>query len=214
MIRTKIVLLAALALLGAGGAANADLLTFDRADACSPTISTCQNYALLDQSYGDGVGVDVVYSDLSSGSHPGVQFWDKWGGLTDAAFAGVDDFNSIGQIDLVGLSGYVITLNGFDLAAWKQDRTTLWMIEDLAGGTVASSGGVIDILYSGPTSVGGSHSSSSGFRITWGPNAYNVGLDNLSFDATSVTSVPEPGTLALFGLGLAAMGMRRRKKTV
>ena len=35
-------------------------------------------------------------------------------------------------------------------------------------------------------------------------------LDNLLITATS-TSVPEPGTPALFGLGLAGLGFTRRK---
>ena len=199
--------LAALAILGVSFSVNADMLTFDAADACSPA---CVDWDLIDQSYGDGVGVDFVWSDQSFGDQPGMQFWEDWGATTDAIFAGVDDGASVGQIDIIALSGFAVSLGGFDLAAYSIDQTSSWMIEDLAGGTLASSGGDVAILFSAVTSVNAGFTSSAGFRIMWGPNAYNVGLDNLSFD---VTSVPEPGTLFLLGLGLglAGLGMLRRK---
>jgi len=162
--------LAALAILGVSFSVNADMLTFDAADACSPA---CADWDLIDQSYGDGVGVDFVWGDASLGDVPGMQFWEDWGGTTDAIFAGVDDSESIGQIDIIALSGFAVTLGGFDLTAYLSDRTSSWMIEDLAGGTLASAG-PIDVMYSAVTSVNTDFTSSAGFRITWGPNAYNV----------------------------------------
>lgn len=38
------------------------------------------------------------------------------------------------------------------------------------------------------------------------------GADNLYFAAPAPTAVPEPGTLALFGAGLAGVGLLRRRR--
>jgi hypothetical protein len=40
-------------------------------------------------------------------------------------------------------------------------------------------------------------------------NGDYIGIDSFNFRSASV---PEPGTLALFGLGLAALGIGRRRK--
>lgn len=46
----------------------------------------------------------------------------------------------------------------------------------------------------------------------WG-NPFNRGFERVLFDGSIVT-VPEPATLALLGLGLAGLGISRRKRTV
>ena len=54
-----------------------------------------------------------------------------------------------------------------------------------------------------------------GIILRWGPNGYDVGLDNIRFDVRAIDSgsaVPEPATWAMMiaGFGLVGAAMRRR----
>ena len=89
----------------------------------------------------------------------------------------------------------VVSLTHLDLGAWPNTtRTTTLNIYDLANSSV--------LLYTFSGSVGSgatthtpfdfsSLSSSSGLRIEWLDEAYNVGIDNVTFN---VSPVPEPGS--------------------
>jgi hypothetical protein len=205
-------LFAASALALAAAPASATVLGFD-GEVCSAFtdgsggLVACGNGGRINQAYGDTASLDVTWAQDTNPS-VSMLFWaDAYSGLTRIAYGGTTPTITLAT---VGLN--TITLAGFDLGAWPNiDRGSQWTVTDLADGSlVASSGGPITILGSTPTSVMIGATSAAGFAITFGPDGFNVGIDNIAF---SVTAVPEPGTWAMLAAGLIAMGavVRRRR---
>ena len=169
--------------------------------------------AAIPQSYGDIAGqLDMIYSSVAGpGSQvpcfdPGVYFWDAdYSNLKDVAY-GCD--GGTAQVKLAPAPGYLVTLIGFDLGAWQQvDRPSQVAIysgnistpifADPAPLTIAGSAAK-HYVFSGPL-----FTSPEGYVIQFGPDGYNVGIDNLSFAVS-----PVPGPLPLFGVA-ASLGFSR-----
>jgi hypothetical protein len=101
-----------------------------------------------------------------------------------------------------------VVLNGFDLGAWPQlDHGSQWTILD-GNNVVLMQPGPITILGSQRTTVNVNLVSNSGFKIQFGPDAFNVGIDNISFDSTTVVPLPVAFWLML---SCGAILLQRRK---
>jgi len=195
-------IMAAAALFAASATSQALVLDFDPNDACA---STCSDGSVIDQGYGDSAGVDVQWS---TGTSHSVEYWaNDYTGLSHVAYAAGGSGSGPLLIDLLALGGSSITLNGFDIGDYSNsNEQTSWSISEIGGAQLTGSG---DFFMGGSVvSVEGTWSSTSGIRIALGPDAWNVGIDNVDFD---VSSVPEPASLALLGLGLAGLGLSRRR---
>ena len=190
--------------------AAADILTFD-GSICNGG-NACTNFAVIDQIYGDTTGLDVIWDGNSPGND-GFSYWaDAYSGMTNVAF-GYD--NGI-EIYLKPLAGYQVTLLGFDIGSWPNiDRTSSVRVLSGDNGTIFTDTGDIRILGSEPTHFGYNATRADGFRIQFGPENYNVGIDNIEFRVSQIDGavVPEPATWALMigGFGLAGATLRRRR---
>src|SRR5690349_2455947 len=189
------------------GASHAYTLTFDPgAPNCTANFdgtpagdpSCAANGMYILESYGDVSGVvDVTYSQPDQSPFRTLRFWDAdYNELHGVLWAdGGDGPGSHARIELAALGG-PLTLTHFDLGAYS--HSTLHTIVDVYD--LANLGTAL-FHYDGNVGVQpGDHStpfdfafvSSAGFRIDWQNSAYNVGIDNVTFDAAAV--IPEPET--------------------
>ncbi len=199
-----------------GAEVHATVLTFD-GNICSGG-NPCIDFAALDQTYGDIAGqLDVVYAHRVSGGNAASDeaFLKSWGtaysDLLNVAWGGFGRNSGVSEIALIPNAGFQVTLNGFDLGAWPNtDRGSQYSIYDSAYTLLASSGAItIDgtVHSHFPFSL----TNASGLIVQWGPDAYDVGIDNVDFTVQRVTaSVPEPTTGFLLSSGLLMMLPRKR----
>ncbi len=207
-------------LLGLAPAAQAAILTFEGDAVCANdtagngAITSCGNYVHIAQSYGDVVGViDVSYSAPRLTDSNSLRWWDNsYNTLYGVAWADSSDGDSKARIDLKPLNGQAVMLTHFDMGAYPNTtRGTTITISDLSGNVLMSYAGNIGQMGNMPNSFDGNWTSASGIRIEWQDSAFNVGIDNITYQMTS--AVPEPETYAMLMAGLAAVGwMARRRK--
>ena len=211
---TKSVRLAGMAIvaaLGLGTSANAATLTFEGL-ICDTPGNSCANFDSILQSYGDVAGqLDVQYdSDINNPGVSPFRYWaDNYSGLFDVAFGEV---GSTVEIYLQPLSGYQITLLGFDIGSWPNADASSQVTVLGGDGSVISST-FAAILGAAPTHFAPGSTRTDGFRIQFGPDAFDIGIDNIKFE---ITAVPEPSTWAMMILGFGAAGsmIRRRRAAI
>ena len=187
-------------------------------DQGSGAMVGCANYGRINQNYGDVAGVvDVTYfSQPQLHSDVALRWWSTdYNDLYGVLWAdGGDNPTSHARIELKALGGNTLHLTRFDLGAFA--NTTRGTIAD-----VYEIGSNVSLFHftgnvgSGTTAHNTfvtNLSSSVGFWIEYKDTAYNVGIDNIMFDA-NLQAIPEPSTYALLLGGLAAVGslVRRRR---
>ncbi|WP_229262764.1 PEP-CTERM sorting domain-containing protein [Duganella radicis] len=218
--KTKSTIIAGLAsLIFAAPAAHAVVIDFNGPGVCNTdadgngAIAACGNWAYIAQSYGDMPGVvDVAYSAPRIAG-TSLNWWDAdYNTLRGVAFANGSDGNSQGRIDLKPLNGMAVMLTHFDMGAYSNTSMgTHITISDLSGNVLFTyDANVGSGSPNMPSGFNGSWIGNDGIRIEWRDSAYNVGIDNVTYEMTR--AIPEPATYAMLSAGLALLGLMARRR--
>jgi len=184
---------------------------------------TLNNYDPIPAAYGDTLVAniaDLQYQTLNPGDfslyEAHLEFWNSdYGDLTKVAYPSANGM--VGEIAIVPAEGYGVKLVSFDMAGYSHADLTNVVMRVLDGsGNVLhnfAAGGAVAIQGDG---TGPQHSTftpnltvAGTMRLQWGTD-WNVGLDNLQFEAIPLSAIPEPSTWTLLGLGVVAvLGWRR-----
>lgn len=196
-----------------GTQVHATALTFD-GNICNGS-SQCSINLSIDQTYGDIAGqLDVVYETRVGNGNTNVSFpflvwWStNYSDLLNVAFA-PGGVGPVGEVALFPLAGFQVTLDSFDLGAWPNTLpntsiSSQYTIYDSTYNTLISSG-PITISRTVHSHFLPNLTNANGLIIQWGPDAFNVGIDNINFTVQSINgTVPEPTTWLLLTSGLVA----------
>jgi len=178
----------------------------------------CGNGSQIGQNYGDVAG-QLDISHRSAVSSTGVTYeaflkhWStEYSNLTSVAWGGANASQYFSEFTFTPLAGMQVTLVGFDFGDY-QDRDF--------GSSVAIYDTSNNVLWNGGSfdpGVTATHFAPNITRATplvlrWGPDGYDVGIDNIAFTVSAVAAIPEPSTYALMlaGLGFVGFVARRRR---
>jgi LPXTG-motif cell wall-anchored protein len=210
--RGALAVLMTVAGLGLSQQANAATLNFDGAGCGVGGNSACSNNELISQDYGDTAQIDITYGNTNASS---VQFWaNGYGSLDNVIFAGGSGAGS-GTITFTPNAGFEVSLRSFRTANYNNVNRFLSYSVSAGGGFITSDTIAPSASASTDIIVNSAYFTSS-IVLSWGPDSYYNGLDDITFDVRAVDTMAVPGPIAGAGLpALLALGgfvaWRRRK---
>jgi len=207
------------------GGMQATILTFDFTPPLAGNAPIPQGYgdnvtATVMGPFGYGAGngftpnITVSYHTLNadgSEKYPDTFFWpNQYASLVDFMISRSEpDDIGYGEVTFTASSGFVV-LNSFQMAAFDGVNTPDHRIRILDGNDVplwdvSPFNFTVGQVVTFTPNVGGTT-----LKLQFGNNWF-VGIDNINFDETGQL-IPEPASLLLAGLGLAGLGLLRRRR--
>lgn len=217
-----------IAILGvATAAAPAAAATLDfSGDICVGFTGACADGSRIEADYGSIPGQLAVHYDrdvLSTTlTDRTLSWWNlNYSDLQGVAWGGSNNNFGRPEIFLQPLAGFGVTVTSFQLGAWPNtNRTTQVSVLDGFRVPLFESDPDITIIGTTASTFSGPWTSAEGIRIQWGPNGFNVGIDNIVFDVFAVTDpvdpvapipLPAAGWMLLSGVGALAAVRRARR---
>jgi hypothetical protein len=156
--------------------------------------SSCSNGRFIDQSHGSMTGVDVVYNGVATAfdsTNEEFQYWSGTfgGGLSDVIITNA----SFSEISFIATAGFEVSLGGLDLGTFSSTPASGGItvsVIDLFDDAVLFTSGNLAVAGGGPQNVAFDHNSTTGLKLVFGGNLPNIAIDNISYDATRVTTPP------------------------
>ncbi len=217
VVKRQLSVAAMIALMAAmlpAGRARAATITFDNAG--TPGI-------FLGQDCCDAAGLDLSFRGVASIGNgatalPSLTFWRSgvagysYGDLGDVAYVGVGA--AAGEVRFAVLGSNRLTLNSIDFgSAQNVARASQVNVFDLSFNLLFSSSFTVPATGRSTIQLG-ALSSTAGLILQFGPDGYEVAIDNIAYDLSPVAAgVPEPASWALLiaGFGLVGAAARRRR---
>ena len=140
-------------------------------------------------------------------------------GTDNLASNGTDYVMGRSDLTVSKIGGGTFSLTGFDLAKWDDHTAGSHIVFTSSGpeGNTSATLSLSSLINTGNPSDF-THFSFTGYDniVSFTVNQDNdvgyIAMDNLVLNGATSSSVPEPASLALLGLGLAGLGFSRRKK--
>lgn len=212
--------------LAAAGQADAAVTVLDFAgNICGPAGDQARgNGSQIGQSYGDSAIQNVSYRSIVTST--GETFEDylkhwasSYGDLTNVVSGGADATRYIAEIRIAPAAGYEVSLTSSLAGCYLQRascQTSPFSVAS-AGGAALGGGTIVNPGANQHATVTvNSAYVTDGIVLRWGPDGYDMGLDDITFDVRAVAAdpgaVPEPASWALMidGFAMTGAAMRRR----
>lgn len=171
-------------------------------------------FCVIPQTYGDTADIDMSHRIItkSTGQTVGIGLFNykqKYGDLNSVVFGGYDNANYLSEIKLTAKTGRLLSLTSFDFATFGNRAAKVPIkVFDLNGNLLNN--GLYNTNYPTHSTLALNTAYLPGVIIRWGPDSYNVGLDNITYSVKS--AAPEPASWAMMVVGFGALGWTSRRQ--